>query len=169
MTEKEKLEQNQHVQPMSFTGKVALIGFFGGVFWSFIGYLASILNFTKISPKLVLSPWMVGDWGKGVVGNLLGILIIGILSIIVAFLYSALFRKINKMWPGLLLGIVLWLIVFYLFNPLFPELQSVLELDRNTIITTICLYILYGVFIGYSISFAEHELEYLRGNTLTNE
>lgn len=164
-----KLEQNQHEEPMSFNGKVAVIGFFGGVFWSAIGYLAHFFNFTKISPNLVLSPWTVGEWEKGALGNVIGILLIGLLSILVAFLYSTLFKKINKMWPGFLLGILLWLIVFYIFNPIFPGLQSVSDLDRNTVMTTICLYLLYGVFVGYSISFDANELNQPKEKALANE
>ena len=62
------------------------------------------------------------------------------------------------MWGGILYGVVLWLIVFYGVNPLLPNLESVSHLERNTIITTLCLYILYGVFIGYSISFETQEM-----------
>ncbi|MFP3489296.1 YqhR family membrane protein, partial [Staphylococcus sp. SIMBA_130] len=41
--------------------------------------------------------------------------------------------------------------------PMFIDLPTITKLDRNTVITTICLYLLYGVFIGYSISFEYHE------------
>ncbi|MEH7367342.1 YqhR family membrane protein, partial [Priestia megaterium] len=33
------------------------------------------------------------------------------------------------------------------------------ELPANTIISSLCIYILYGVFIGYSISFEAAELQ----------
>lgn len=69
------------------------------------------------------------------------------------FLYRLVLQKINKIWAGVGFGLGLWLIVFYVLNPIFPGLKSVQNLDLNTIITSICLYVLYGTFIGYSISY----------------
>ena len=51
-----------------------------------------------------------------------------------------------------------WLLVFFVFNPIFPEVRTVTELTSDTIITTICIYLLYGLFVGYSISFEYNEL-----------
>jgi hypothetical protein len=62
------------------------------------------------------------------------------------------------MWVGIVFGAALWGLVFFILNPMFPNLQTVFELPRNTIVTTACLYILYGVFVGYSISFDYNEL-----------
>jgi uncharacterized membrane protein YagU involved in acid resistance len=84
--------------------------------------------------------------------------LIGVISIAAALLYYALLRKIRGMWPGILYGAALWVVIFYLFNPLFPNVQPVADLNMNTVITTLCLYILYGVFVGYSISFETQEM-----------
>lgn len=167
--DEEKLEQNQQEEPIPFNSKVAVIGFFGGLFWSLLGYVAYVFKFTELSPNLVLTPWVFGNWKNGVLGNFIGIFIIALLSIGAAYLYSFTLKKINKMWPGILLGLLLWALVFYVLNPVFPGLKSVAELDRNTIITTICLYLLYGVFVGYSISFEANELNLLKNREVTNE
>jgi hypothetical protein len=155
----QQLEQNKREQPMSLIMKAIITGFVGGVFWSLLGYLAYFFHFTELSPNMILLPWALGDWKYGKTGNYIAILLIGLLSILVALLYYAFFRKMKSMWVGIVYGVALWLIVFYVFNPLIPSLQSVSKLERNTIITTICLYILYGVFIGYSISFETQESE----------
>ena len=42
--EAKKLEQNQKESPLSFNSKVAVIGFYGGLIWSVLGYLAYLLN-----------------------------------------------------------------------------------------------------------------------------
>lgn len=47
---------------------------------------------------------------------------------------------------------------FYVFNPIFPDVKQVQDLQQSTIVTTFCLYILYGMFVGYSISFEYNEL-----------
>ncbi|WP_216831734.1 YqhR family membrane protein [Alkalihalobacterium elongatum] len=159
MENQQSLEQNKKDAPMSYNAKVATIGVCGGLFWSVIGYIAFFFNFARIGPALVLMPWALGDWKNGYMGQLVGILVISLLSILVAFIYKILFEKVNNMWAGAVYGIVLWLIVFYLLNPIFPGLKSVANLDFNTIITTLCLYLLYGVFIGYSISFEYQEVK----------
>ncbi|MGM7681527.1 YqhR family membrane protein [Cytobacillus sp. Hm23] len=157
-SEQQALEQNQKETPLPLVTKVIVIGLCGGLLWSSISYLAYILNFTELSPNLVLLPWAIGDWKNQVLGNVIGIIVIGLLSILTALLYYGLFKKYDNLWVGILYGVGLWLLVFYLFNPIFPGLKDMNELSRNTVITTICVYILYGVFIGYSISFEVNEL-----------
>ncbi|WP_226526509.1 YqhR family membrane protein [Metabacillus niabensis] len=147
------LEQNKKEEPMSVMGKSIVTGFIGGVFWSALAYLAYILNFTEVSPNLILQPFALGNWKDGVVGNLISIIIIGLISIGAALVYYAILRRFDGVWLGLAYGVALWALVFFVLNPIFPNVETVLELSRGTIVTTICLYILYGLFIGYSISF----------------
>ncbi|TLS36360.1 YqhR family membrane protein [Pseudalkalibacillus caeni] len=147
------MEQQQKEEPVSFNSKVVTIGLVGGLFWSMIGYLAYFLNFSTISPSLILSPWAIGEWKERALGQWVAIGVIGLVSILVAFLYRAALVKFSNMYVGMAYGILLWIIVFYILNPMFPKLPNPLELDRNTMVTTICLFILYGVFVGYSISF----------------
>ncbi|WP_347549653.1 YqhR family membrane protein [Pseudalkalibacillus hwajinpoensis] len=158
----QELEQNKQEQPLSFASKVVTIGIAGGLFWGLIGYLTYLFKFTKVPPSLILSPWALGEWKNQHLGQWIGILAIGLISILVAFLYKVTLVKINNMLAGLVYGAVLWLIVFYLLNPMFSDLPSLMKLDKNTVITTICLYLLYGVFIGYSISFEYHENQQAR-------
>ncbi|UCZ54593.1 YqhR family membrane protein [Bacillus shivajii] len=150
-------EQQKQEASVSFHATVALIGVFGGLFWSLIGYVAFYLNFSRVGPALALMPWALGDWKNGWLGHLVGIAVISLLSIGVAFLYRLVFAKVNHWWPGLIFGFLLWVVVFGLLNPLFPGLKPLTALDLNTIVTNLCLYIVYGIFIGYSISYEYHE------------
>lgn len=153
----QQLEQNQKEDPMSHMSRTILIGLFGGVFWSLMGYLAYYFNFTEVGPALALNPIALGEWKNEALGQWIGIAVIGLLSIIVAVIYNALLKSIQSMWAGLIYGAVIWGVVFYILNPIFPGLPPVNELELNTIITTICLYVLFGVFVGYSISYDEQE------------
>jgi hypothetical protein len=146
------LEKRQEKQ-LRYPAKVALIGLFGGLIWSLIGYFTFYFNFIIVGPALALMPFALGDWKDTYIGQLVGIAVISILSIGVAFLYRLVLQRFDKIWVGIGFGLVLWLIVFYVLNPIFPGLKSVQNLDFNTIITSICLYVLYGTFIGYSISY----------------
>ncbi|WP_034741837.1 YqhR family membrane protein [Halalkalibacter wakoensis] len=151
--QKQYVERNKQEEQMSFAAKVALIGLFGGLIWSLIGYFAFYFHFIRVGPALALMPFVLGDWKDTYIGQLVGVAVISVLSIGVAFLYKLVLQKINKLWAGIGFGLVLWVLVFYVLNPIFPGLKSVTNLDLNSIITSICLYVLYGAFIGYSISY----------------
>lgn len=139
--------------PMSFPVMVFWTGLFGGIFWGTIGFIASYLSFTEIRPNVILEPWALGQWKNSWLGTVISIILIGLLSIGVAFVYYALLKKFNSIWFGLGYGLVLFLLVFFVLNPLFPGIKPFFDLSRDTIITSICLYIVYGIFIGYSINY----------------
>ncbi|MTT32673.1 hypothetical protein GMB86_11715 [Terrilactibacillus sp. BCM23-1] len=134
-------------------GRIAVIGFFAGLIWSLVGFVERYLNFSKVGPSLILKPWALGDWKNHLLGEFIGILVICLLSIVLALLYKVTLAKIKSIWMSVLFGFFLWVLVFYVFQPWIPGLETVRELGRNTITTTLCLYILYGLFLGYSVSF----------------
>lgn len=158
--DEKKLEQEQDEKPMSFMTLVIITGLVGGILWSTIGYLGYIFNFTDIRPNVVLEPWALGDWKTKWQGTVISILLIGGFSIIAALIYYGLLRKIRGMYAGMAYGLAIFLIVFIVLNPLFPGMKPIQDLSRNTLITSICLYILYGTFIGYTISYEEKEQQY---------
>ncbi|SER49455.1 YqhR family membrane protein [Salipaludibacillus aurantiacus] len=153
----EKKTDNHLNENPSFNSSVAVTGFAGGIIWSVIGYIAYFFNFISFGPAIVLMPWALGEWKTGPLGQWIGVVIIGVLSIGLAFLYRLLFAKINKFWPGLLFGGALWLLVFFIMNPLFKGINFIPVLDFNTLVTSFSLYLIYGLFIGYSISFDYYE------------
>ena len=157
MLGKTEYEQNQHAKPMSMTMKVAITGFFGGVFWSFIGWAGYVFHFTEIRPNTVLEPWAVGEWKTMWIGTVISLFLIGLFGILAAFVYYFLLKNYQNIWIGLVYGMLLFLLVFFVFNPLFPGLNHITELKRDTMITTICLYLLFGMFVGYTISYEYNE------------
>ncbi|GGM40168.1 hypothetical protein GCM10011351_27840 [Paraliobacillus quinghaiensis] len=164
MESKQKLEQNKQEQSTSVISKALFIGFFGGVFWSFIGWGASYFSFSSISPaSFIIRSWLNQSWTDGWLAEVISIFLIGILSLIVAIAYYLFLRKLRGIWPSALFGLALWGIVFYVLLPVFPNIAEVTELTSDTIVTTVCLFLLYGIFIGYSISY-----EYLDSVTKKN-
>lgn len=143
----------KYPKSMSFFTMVFWTGLFGGIFWGTVGYIAYYFNFTEIRANVILEPWVLGDWKYGWVGTVASIALIGVLSIIAAYIYYAVLRRFRGFWCGFGFGIVLFLLVFFIFNPLFPGIKPIFELSMDTIITSICLYIVYGIFIGYSINY----------------
>lgn len=158
--EKQDSGQREREEPMTFMTLVILTGLIGGVFWSGLGYLAHTINLTEIHPRVILEPWTIGDWKSGWLGTVISLLLIGVISILAALIYYGTLRKFYSMWAGVAYGVILFLLVFFVLNPIFPSISPINELGRDTIITTVCLYILYGVFVGYSISYEEAERKY---------
>ncbi|TSB45404.1 YqhR family membrane protein [Alkalicoccobacillus porphyridii] len=153
MKNNRQFEQDQTEKPMTYRMKVVLIGFFGGLIWSLVAFFGFFFNFMNFGPALILMPWELGAWKNTYIGQGVGVLVIAILSILIAFLYKWMMQKLNTMWAGVGFGAILWVIVFYICNPFIPGLKTVPNLDRNSIITSACLFLLYGLFIGYSISY----------------
>jgi hypothetical protein len=160
--ENNKLEQDQREKPMSLIGLTVITGLFGGVFWSSIAYIAYLFHFTEISPNVILEPWTIGHWKEGWLGTVISIVIIGMLSIGAALIYYFTLRKFSRMYVSVGYGLALFFLVFLVLNPIFPGIAPFTELERNTIVTSICFYILFGVFIGYTISYEESEINKLK-------
>src|SRR4051812_8276507 len=107
MDENKKEEKNKNKE--SLLPSTMLTGFFGGVFWSFVGLTLSYFNFAELSPRtFILRPWIQAEWTDSWIGNIISIVIIGILSIIVALIYLVLFKKVYSMWMGVVFGAILW-------------------------------------------------------------
>lgn len=154
LEEDKKLEQNKQEQPMSLLSRSLITGFVGGLLAGFFGVIIYFFNFSEVSPKsYLIRSWVTADWTDGWLGNTLSILMVGVLSLLTAFIYYGLFKKINSLWMGVGFGIILWGIVFYIIQPIFPNIPDLMDLNRYTIVSTLCLFILYGTFIGYSISY----------------
>ncbi|GAF63792.1 hypothetical protein BTS2_0684 [Bacillus sp. TS-2] len=165
----QKLEQQEREQQMTYKMKVFLIGFFGGLIWSSIGYFTFFFHFIRIGPAFVLMPWILGDWKDTYIGQLVGILVISIVSIAIAFVYMLTLQKVKSMWVGVGFGLFLWVLIFYILNPFFPGLKTVPHLDSNTIVTSLCLFALYGLFIGYSISYEYAEQDFHKNHENSND
>ncbi|WIF96901.1 MULTISPECIES: YqhR family membrane protein [Pontibacillus] len=149
-----QLEQNQKEKPMSVISKALVTGFIGGVLWSFIGTVAYFFNFSTVSAgSFVIRSFVQNEWSSRWLGELIAILAVGLISLLIAILYFGLLKNTKGLWPSMAFGAALWFIVFFLFQPVFSAVPSLGDLDSDTIVTSLCLFILYGAFIGYSISY----------------
>ena len=156
-----RLEQNKQEEPISILSRSLLTGFIGGLLGGFFGVVLYFFNFSEVAPEsYLLRSWLTAGWIDSWLGTVMSILMIGVISLLTAFIYFVLFKKVNSLWMGCAYGVVLWFIVFYIIQPIFPNIPPLAELNINTIVSTICLYILYGTFIGYSISYDYNDTLY---------
>jgi uncharacterized membrane protein YagU involved in acid resistance len=79
--------------------------------------------------------------------------VFALFSVLASFLYAALFRKAKGPWPGIAYGIAWWAIWFVLIGPAIDAVKPITALDRNSFFTELCLFLLWGLFIGYTINF----------------
>lgn len=130
------------------------ISFFGGIIWGSLFLLLYVFNIVDIDPTIVLQfildqrphdmKWFV---------KIIAILVIGILSIMIGMLYYWTLKQITSWLAGALFGTFLWSVVFVLL-PLFKQqVNYFAHHDIAHHIATFSIFLLYGVFVGYSISF----------------
>jgi len=144
--------------------KIASIGFFGGIFWSTVSFVLSFFDFTQIGPTFVIEKIPLGKWANFYIEVLISIFFIGIISIVIAFIFFFIGRKFTGVLPGVFYGLLWWVIIFLVLGKVAFDLKPIKEYSSDTMVTSICLFILYGTFIAYSVSFASQEEEpYLRG------
>ena len=142
----------------SFVIFIIIVGMVGGIVSLFLFTFCFYFNFITINPKFVLryfSDGLRSFW----VDILLLIVIFMLFSVVVSLIYSLLFRKKNEYYWGLIYGVLMFLLVFGLVHPLFFQETLIINEKVSTFITMFCLFLLYGVFIGYSISYEYEQIE----------
>ncbi|MFC7060601.1 YqhR family membrane protein [Halobacillus seohaensis] len=151
-------DQSKKEPPQSVLAKSLTVGFVAGILWSALGAISYYFHFSEVSAaSFIFRSFWQTSWTGSFLGEALAVLIVGLLSIFVSLVYYILLKQWNGIWPGFGLGVALFGVLFFLLNPIFGAVPHWNELSSNSLVTNFCLFILYGVFIGYSISFESHE------------
>lgn len=144
-----------------WTGKAALhalkIGVAAGVLWGLVRWLATGLNFTEVTQAYLLDPfarrdalgsgwWQLAGWGAFIV-----------MSIVAAFVYWVVLGMLRGPWPGLLFGAAWWGIFYAGLGPVIGAVPPLRTIGWNSMATDFCLYVVWGLFIGYSLAFELHD------------
>lgn len=153
-------QEKQGGQYYMSLAKLAMItGFVAGLLGALIGYAAHYLNFTEVNPSLILDVFK-GHWKEGWLGVLIASLLYGLISMGVAVIYLGLLKKKKSILWGAVYGLIIFVLVFLVLYPIFPHLERIDAYNFTTIVTEICFFILYGIFIGFSISYEFNEQQY---------
>src|SRR5690625_3808201 len=71
-----------------------LTGLIGGMLLGFFGALLYYFNFTEVAPKTyVLESWLTAEWVDSWKGDLFSVFAVGLLSILIAFVYYGLGKR----------------------------------------------------------------------------
>lgn len=147
-------KQDSRGKPLTNRWMYALyIGFFAGLIWGTLKILLYSIKFTKVIPAFLAEPFFKHDFLQSWNGHFIGLLFFIGFSIFAALLYTVLFFKGKGPWFGLVYGMAWWTLLYLLVGPASGMLMPVRRLDANSLITDFCLLALWGVFIGFSISY----------------
>ncbi|MEX1029382.1 MAG: YqhR family membrane protein [Paenibacillaceae bacterium] len=128
------------------------IGVYAGIIWGLVRWMFYILQFTKVLPAFLIKPFFSKTFVHSWIGHLSGIGAFILLSFIASLIYAIFLRKLKGPWPGIIYGIVWWFVVCVLIGPLIRMQPALWKLDLNSILCDACVFTLWGVFIGYSIT-----------------
>lgn len=148
-------ENNNHppTNPLLFSLK---IGFFAGVIWGLVRWLANGLHFTSVTQAFLLDPFVQRKVLEGFYWQLAGWGMFILMSIIAAVIYVVVLGQLMGPWPGALMGAIWWALVYALAGPAVGAVPPLNKIGWNSIVTDFCLFVIWGLFIGYSIAFELH-------------
>jgi hypothetical protein len=129
------------------------IGFFAGLIWGTVRWMLFEMSFTKELPGFALLPFTSADFLSSFWGTVLGIGSFILFSIVAALLYKAALGKWRGPMGGIVYGLMWWGIIFAGIGPWLGLSRWLTQAGWSTISTEICVFLLWGVFIGYSIAF----------------
>lgn len=151
--EKNNLTTEQKIHQFVFQ-KTLITGLSGGFIWSIVWLIMYGLNMVEVNPtlfwdKLFLDTFNFVHWYM----YILTIVLYGVLSTILALFYFLCFKKIAHWFMGAVYGIFIWFIFAFMIPTLFYSQNAFTIYSSDTHVGLICLFFLYGLFIGYTISF----------------
>ncbi|MFP4974854.1 YqhR family membrane protein [Paenibacillus sp. CN-4] len=128
------------------------LGFFAGLIWGGVRWILYSLKFTKVVPGFLAEPFFKHDFLVKAEGHLTGYLFFIVFSILSALLYALLFRRLKGPLPGLVYGVLWWSVLYLACSRLFLLLPP-FKLDWDSAVTDFCVFLLWGMFIGYTTAF----------------
>lgn len=130
-----------------------VLGFFAGLIWGTFRWVLYLVHFTKVIPGFLADPFFRIAFLKTGWGHVVGIGSFIIFSIIATLLYKLLFGRLKGPLPGLAYGALWWGAMFIVIAPVFNMTMPINKIGYDTLVSEMCAFLLWGLFIGYSISF----------------
>lgn len=136
-------------KPMVFS---LYIGVFAGILWGGLKMLEFAMRFTEVVPGFLLEPFFLHSYLVTARGLVLGYLSFIAFSTIAGLIYGIFLRRLKGPWPGIGYGLAWWAVLYLLVGPVTEMMPGVTQLDLNSFVTDLCLFAVWGLFIGYSIA-----------------
>ncbi|WP_186438187.1 YqhR family membrane protein [Cohnella terricola] len=133
------------------------IGFYAGLIWGLVRWLATGLNFTKVTQAFLIDPFVPRKLLGSVYWQFAGWAAFIVMSMLAALVYAAVLGRLRGPWPGLLFGAVWWGLFYAWLGPIIGALPPLYNIGWSSIATDFCLFLVWGLFIGFSIAFEFHD------------
>ncbi|TLS52981.1 hypothetical protein FE782_06310 [Paenibacillus antri] len=129
------------------------LGFFAGAIWGGVRWMFYYFGFTDVVPGFLVEPFFLHDFLAGTGGFLVGYASFIAMSIVAALLYTFTAYKLKGPWPGVAFGVVWFVAVYLVVGPLLGMLLPLGRLDWDSIWLDGSIFVLWGVFIGYTVNY----------------
>jgi uncharacterized membrane protein YagU involved in acid resistance len=130
---------------------IFVTGFFAGVIWGGIDVIMYYLKFTKIIPAIEWRLFYTEEFLNNWVGHILGLVGNIMISIGAAALYAIALLRFRGPWVGIAYGALWGLLGYGLVGPFLHITPPLWRIDINSLATELSIFILWGLFIGYSL------------------
>ncbi|SEL84303.1 YqhR family membrane protein [Paenibacillus sp. OK003] len=128
------------------------LGFFAGFIWGGLHWLFYLLHFTIVPLGFLAEPFFKHNFIYTAAGHLTGWLFFIVFSVLSSLIYTFTLKKWKGPLPGMGYGILWWLIIFVLVGPKLDMVKPLNRLTWDSIITEFCFFLLWGLFIGYTVA-----------------
>lgn len=129
------------------------LGFFAGLIWGTVRWMMYEVHFTKVIPAFLAEPFFRTKFLVTVWGHLIGIAVFIVFSMLAAMLYKLLLGRLTGPRGGLAYGLFWWAALFVGIGPWLQMTAPLGKLGVDTIISELCLFLVWGLFIGFTIAF----------------
>lgn len=144
------MKKNDNVQMYKLFIKIVAIGLCGGLFVALLLLFCLYFHFIDLHINDIVSFFNVTyRW----LAYSLYIIMFMVVSLFISGIYYVTLKKQKSWVPAAMFGIVLWGIGYVFIPMISTNLNSLRVFSTETHVTTLCIAIMYGTFIGYSISF----------------
>lgn len=133
------------------------IGLFAGLIWGLVRWLAVAMNLTEVQPAFLADPWVKRTALAHAGWQAAGLFLFVLMSVVAAFVYYVLFRLFWGPVPGLVFGVGWWAVFYLGLGPIIGAVPPLRQLGWNSIVTDLCLFTMWGLFIGYSMAYEFHD------------
>lgn len=140
--------------PLAFS---MVVGLFAGIFWGLTRWLAAGFHFTTVPQAFLADPFVRRSVLASTGWQWFGLLLFIVMSVVAAIVYLLVLGRLSGPWPGIIFGAAWWGLLFIVLGPRIGLVEPIRKLGWSTIITELCLYLVWGLFIGYSIAFEFHD------------
>ncbi|MEK6990645.1 YqhR family membrane protein [Paenibacillus sp. FSL K6-1566] len=147
MTEGQFRQENKVTNPFLYALE---LGYYAGLIWGAVRWIFYTLKFTRVVPGFLMEPFFKHEFLVTAAGQIAGWLSFIAFSVIASLIYVFLFRKLKGPWPGIIYGVIWWIVLYIALNPWLRFTPPVKKLTWDTNISEFCIFILWGLFIGYT-------------------